>query len=198
MNAKTFRSHVRHWWRQEIRPLLITVLVLCAVRSSLADWNDVPSGSMRPTIIEGDRVWVNKLAYDLKVPFTTWHIAEWSNPERGDIVVFYSPYDGARLIKRVIGLPGDTVEVRNAQVFVNGTALVEPYVANPPNYAFGPVQVEPGRYFVMGDNRSNSSDSHVWGTIPRETIVGRAWIIYWPPPNWQIVPHYSYAVAEAR
>lgn len=71
MNAKTFRSRARLWWRQEIRPLLITVLVLCAVRSSLADWNDVPSGSMRPTIIEGDRVWVNKLAYDLKVPFTT-------------------------------------------------------------------------------------------------------------------------------
>ena len=84
----------RKWWRQEIRPLFILALVLFSIRSSLADWNDVPSGSMRPTILEGDRVFVNKLAYDLKVPFTTWHITEWSNPQRGDIVVFFSPHDG--------------------------------------------------------------------------------------------------------
>jgi signal peptidase I len=95
-------------------------LVLFSVRSSLADWNDVPSGSMNPTIIEGDRIFVNKLAYDLKVPFTTWHLAQWSNPQRGDIVVFYSPYDGTRLVKRVIGLPGDTIELRNEQLIING------------------------------------------------------------------------------
>jgi len=95
-------------------------LVVFAVRSTLADWNDVPTGSMKPTILEGDRVFVNKLAYDLKVPFTTWHIAEWGNPRRGDIVVFYSPHDGTRLVKRVIGLPGDTVELRNEQLFLNG------------------------------------------------------------------------------
>lgn len=91
-----------------------------SIRSSLADWNDVPTGSMKPTILEGDRVFVNKLAYDLKVPFTTWHIAEWSNPQRGDIVVFFSPKDGKRLIKRVIGLPGDTVELRSEQLVING------------------------------------------------------------------------------
>jgi signal peptidase I len=91
-----------------------------SIRSSLADWNDVPTGSMKPTILEGDRVFVNKLAYDLKVPFTTWHIAEWSNPQRGDIVVFFSPKDGTRLVKRVIGLPGDTVELRNEQLVING------------------------------------------------------------------------------
>lgn len=120
MNTKDFRARARRWWRQEIRPLLITLLILCAVRSSLADWNDVPSGSMKPTILEGDRVFVNKLAYDLKVPFTTWHIAEWGNPQRGDIVVFFSPYDGTRLVKRVIGLPGDTIEMRNEQLILNG------------------------------------------------------------------------------
>jgi signal peptidase I len=120
MTVKTFRSRARHWWRQEIRPLLITLLVVCAVRSSLADWNDVPSGSMRPTILEGDRIFVNKLAYDLKVPFTTRHIAEWSNPQRGDIVVFYSPHDGKRLVKRVVGLPGDTIELRNNTLVING------------------------------------------------------------------------------
>ena len=104
MNLAKFRARARRWWRQEIRPLLILALVLFSIRSSLADWNDVPSGSMQPTILIGDRVFVNKLAYDLKVPFTTWHLAQWSNPQRGDIVVFYSPYDGARLVKRVIGL----------------------------------------------------------------------------------------------
>jgi signal peptidase I len=99
---------------------LILALVMFSIRSSLADWNDVPTGSMKPTILEGDRVFVNKVAYDLKVPFTTWHIAEWSNPQRGDIVVFYSPKDGKRLVKRVIGLPGDTVELRSERLVING------------------------------------------------------------------------------
>ena len=105
MNLATFRSRARRWWQQEIRPLLILALILFSIRSSLADWNDVPSGSMQPTILVGDRIFVNKLAYDLKVPFTTWHLAQWSNPQRGDIVVFYSPQDGTRLVKRVVGLP---------------------------------------------------------------------------------------------
>src|SRR5207248_4580252 len=120
MNAAALRARARHWWVKEIRPLLVLALVLFAIRSSLADWNDVPTGSMKPTIVEGDRVYVNKLAYDLKVPFTTWHIAEWSNPKRGDIVVFFSPHDGQRLVKRVIGLPGDTLELRNNILVVNG------------------------------------------------------------------------------
>ena len=123
MNAKTFRSRAAHWWRKEIRPLLILALILFSLRSSLADWNDVPTGSMKPTILEGDRVLVNKLAYDLKVPFTTLHIAEWSNPQRGDIVVFFSPHDGERLVKRVIGLPGDTVELRDNSLVLNGQPL---------------------------------------------------------------------------
>jgi len=120
MNAKTLRSRARQFWRKEIRPLLILALVLLSIRSSLADWNDVPSGSMRPTILEGDRILVNKLAYDLKVPFTTRHLAEWSNPQHGDIVVFYSPHDEKRLVKRVIGLPGDTLELRNNTLVING------------------------------------------------------------------------------
>jgi signal peptidase I len=120
MKTSTLRSRFSQYWRKEIRPLLIVALVLFSVRSSLADWNDVPSGSMNPTIIEGDRIFVDKLAYDLKVPFTTWHLAQWSNPRRGDIVVFFSPCDGTRLVKRVIGLPGDTVELRKEQLIING------------------------------------------------------------------------------
>ena len=100
--------------------MLVMALVLFSIRSSLADWNDVPTGSMKPTILEGDRVFVNKLAYDLKVPFTTWHLAEWGNPQRGDIVVFYSPKDETRLVKRVIGLPGDVIELRDEQLIING------------------------------------------------------------------------------
>jgi signal peptidase I len=120
MNWTKYRALASRWWKRQIRPLLILALIMFSIRSSLADWNDVPTGSMKPTILEGDRVFVNKLAYDLKVPFTTWHIAEWSNPQRGDIVVFFSPKDGTRLVKRVIGLPGDTVELRNEQLVING------------------------------------------------------------------------------
>ncbi len=120
MDAKILRERVRAWWRKDIRPLLILTLVLCSIRSSLADWNVVPSGSMKPTILEGDRVFVDRRAYDLKVPFTTWHLAEWGNPERGDIVVFYSPKDEMRLVKRVIGLPGDLIELRSNRLVVNG------------------------------------------------------------------------------
>src|SRR5512142_1530848 len=122
MDLAALRSRARAWWKQEIRPLLIVALVVCSVRSSIADWNDVPSGSMKPSIIEGDRIFVNKLAYDLKVPFTTWHLAQWGNPQRGDIVVFYSPANGVRLVKRVVAVPGDTVELRNDKLIINGKA----------------------------------------------------------------------------
>jgi len=96
------------------------LLIGYSIRSSLADWNDVPTGSMKPTILEGDRIWINKVAYDLKVPFTTWRIAEWGNPQRGDIAVFYSPHDGKRLVKRVVGVPGDMIELRSNVLVING------------------------------------------------------------------------------
>lgn len=118
--ANSLKQKWTRFVRQELKPLLITALVLFAFRSAIADWNDVPTGSMKPTIMEGDRVFVNKLAYDLKVPFTQWHIAQWDNPKRGDIVVFFSPADGQRLVKRVVGVPGDVIELRNEKLFVNG------------------------------------------------------------------------------
>ena len=83
---------------KQARSLLFVVLIVLSFRSSIADWNDVPTGSMKPNILEGDRIFVNKLAYDLKVPFTTWHVVEWGNPERGEVVIFYSPADGIRLV----------------------------------------------------------------------------------------------------
>src|SRR5882672_10398950 len=106
----------------EIRIFLAMLLVVSSLRSALADWNDVPTGSMKPTIEEGDRVVVNKLAYDLKIPFTTIELVKWSDPKRGDIVVLFSPLDGTRLVKRVVAVPGDRIEMRENQLLVNGRA----------------------------------------------------------------------------
>ena len=100
--------------------LVVALLIATSFKSAIADWNDIPSGSMKPTILIGDRIFVNKLAYDLKVPYTSLHLTKWSDPKRGDIVVFYSPKDGKRLIKRVVGLPGDTLAMRQNRLFING------------------------------------------------------------------------------
>lgn len=114
------KSRLTWLWREWLRPLLVVAIVLGSFRSAVADWNDVPSGSMEPTILPGDRVFVNKLAYDLKVPFTTWQVARWGDPRRGDVVVLWSPHDGQRLVKRVVGIPGDVIELRGYRLRVNG------------------------------------------------------------------------------
>jgi signal peptidase I len=130
MDVQALRTRARKIWREDIRPLAIVALILFAARSSFADWNKVPSGSMKPTILEGDYIFVNKLAYDLKVPFTTWHLAQWSAPQRGDIVVFYSPKDGDRLVKRAVGLPGDLVELRDNELIINGKEVAYRSIAD--------------------------------------------------------------------
>jgi signal peptidase I len=188
----------------EIRIFLLMVLVISSLRSALADWNDVPTGSMKPTIQEGDRVVVNKLAYDLKIPFTMIRLAKWGDPERGDIVVLFSPADGTRLVKRVIALPGDRLEMIDNALFINGKAVqygtdeivtlkddisfvrdetignVRHKVMLTPQRSphdaryYGPTVVPPGHYFVLGDNRDNSHDSRFIGPIERRRIVGRA------------------------
>jgi signal peptidase I len=187
---------------KETKIFLLMLLVISSLRSALADWNDVPTGSMKPTIEEGDRVVVNKLAYDLKVPFTTYEIVKWGDPKRGDIVVLFSPQDGTRLVKRVVGIPGDSIQLRNNQLLVNGqpavwkqlgkyaendsAIVIEESVAGrahkvmimpdqpSPRSTYGPEVVPPGYYFVMGDNRDNSNDSRFIGLIERRRIVGRA------------------------
>ena len=113
------RSPARAFW-EWLRPLIVLLIALTSFRSAVADWNDVPTGSMKPTILEGDRVFVNKVAYDLRVPFTTWRVAEWGDPRRGDIVVLLSPENGRRLIKRVIGVPGDVLALRRNRLYING------------------------------------------------------------------------------
>ena len=103
--------------------IFVALVIATSFKSAIADWNIVPTGSMKPTILEGDRIFVNKLAYDMKIPYTTFHIAKWSDPQRGDIVVFYSPTDGKRLVKRVVGIPGDSIAMQNNQLIINGKKL---------------------------------------------------------------------------
>jgi signal peptidase I len=124
------RSRLRAFFRQHVFPTALMVAVLLSFRSAVADWNIVPSGSMNPTILEGDRILVNKLAYGLHVPFTSFQVAHWSSPKRGDVVVFYSPADGQRLVKRVIGLPGDTVALVGNRLLINGAAAAYDPLAN--------------------------------------------------------------------
>ncbi len=110
------------FWREWVKPFLIILLIVSSFRSAFADWNDVPTGSMVPTILEGDRIFVNKIAYSLRVPFTKKHLALWEEPKRGDIIVFFSPDEDKRLVKRVVGAPGDRLELKNNRLVVNGEA----------------------------------------------------------------------------
>ncbi len=116
-------SFARSLWTGWIKPLAFAAAIVFPLKSAVADWNWVPTGSMRPTILEGELVFINKLAYDLKIPFTTRRLAVWDNPARGDIVVCFSPADGRRLVKRVVGLPGDHLTVVGGQLLVNGEAV---------------------------------------------------------------------------
>jgi signal peptidase I len=163
MNITVLRARVWQWCRRELRPLLVLALILFSIRSSLADWNDVPSGSMQPTILVGDRIFVDKVAYDLKVPFTTLHLAEWSNPRRGDVVVFYSPHDGTRLVKRVVGLPGDTIELRDEQLVINGKPVSYASLAADPSPQL-PRAEQSGNQFAV---ENLGGHKHVVMAIPR-------------------------------
>ena len=156
-------------WKEWIKPALIVIGIMIPFRSSIADWNVVPTGSMKPTIVEGDRIFVNKLAYDLKVPLTRKHLAEWGDPRSGDVVVCFSPADGKRLVKRVVGVPGDAIEMQDGVPYINGQAAAYGVISEEM-----PSEVPEDRYFVMGDNRSNSADSRAFGFVPRSEIVGKA------------------------
>ncbi len=117
-------TRARRLWNEWAKPILLAVVILSTFRSAVADWNDVPTPSMVPTILEGDRVFIDKRAYDWRVPFVHWRIVERNEPERGDIVIFPSPLDGRRLIKRIVGTPGDVLEMKDRRLFVNGEAVV--------------------------------------------------------------------------
>jgi signal peptidase I len=155
MAKATVKEKAHHFWREWVKPLLVIAIVLGSLRSSAADWNDVPSKSMEPTILPGDRIFVNKLAYDLKVPFTTVRLAQWGDPQRGDIVVLWSPYDGKRLVKRVVAIPGDVIEARNQRLTINGKAAV---------------------YAPLTDDERASTENlgYDTGKVTIETVAGRS------------------------
>lgn len=165
--------------REIMETLLFTFFVVFFVRSATQNFL-IEGSSMLPTLEEEQYVIVNKLVYYLE------------EPERGDIVVLHYPNDRSRdFIKRIIGLPGDTVEIRNSEVRVNGALLTEPYISAPPNNN-DTWTVPADHFFVVGDNRPSSSDSRAWSYLPREDLIGRAWVVYWPPRDWKQIPHFAH------
>jgi signal peptidase I len=161
----------------DVLETLVLSVVLFALINAVSARIRVDGYSMEPTLHSGEFVIVSKLSYGL------------GSPERGDIIVFHFPRDPEQeYIKRVIGLPGDEVEISGGLVSVNGQVLDEPYIAAPPVYESSWIVAEDS-LFVLGDNRNNSSDSHNWGSVPNDNIVGKALFVYWPPPDWGLVRH---------
>ena len=167
------------FFRDIIAPILVGLAVFALFQVTVGSFK-VYGSSMLPTIEEGDYILVSKATYFF------------SEPQRGDIIVLHSPRENnTDLIKRVIALPGDTVEIKDNTVFINDTPLIEPYTMEPPHYLVPREEIPTGHYFVLGDNRNNSSDSHRGWTVPRENIVGKTWITYWPPYRWGTTKHYN-------
>jgi signal peptidase I len=158
-----------HWLREVLETILPAVLIAFLINLFLAQATQVHGQSMEPTLHSDQRLVVEKVSYRLH------------GPRRGDIVVLKSPQQSSELlIKRVIGLPGETVEIRQGRVYINGQELDEPYLERPVGGNWGPIIVSPLQVFVLGDNRSFSNDSRAFGMVPIENIVGRAWVSYWP------------------
>jgi signal peptidase I len=176
--------------REYVEAIVIAVVLALFVRTFVVQAFKIPSGSMIPTLQIGDHILVNKFIYGIKVPFTDVAVIPVSQPHRGDIIVFKYPQDESKdYIKRVVGLPGDKVEIREQQVLVNNRPLVESYAVHSdanaqgrrlsPRDEYGPVTVPAGSYFVMGDNRDSSLDSRFWGFVKLNKIKGRAFLVYW-------------------
>ncbi|MCL6584770.1 MAG: signal peptidase I [bacterium] len=173
-------------YREYLEAIVIAIALALVIRTFVVQAFKIPSGSMIPTLLIGDHILVNKFIY------------RFEKPERGDIIVFKYPQDPSRdFIKRLIGKPGDTLEIRNKQVFINGKPLYEPYVIHEGGEAavglssvrdnYGPITIPEGYFFVMGDNRDCSLDSRFWGLLPEDMIKGKAFIIYWSwdaESNW--------------
>lgn len=176
-DAKPVQQVEENPWIEGIKTIGLSVILALGIRHFVAEARYIPSGSMEPTLQINDRLIVEKVSY------------YFNSPQRGDIVVFWptdqlkeqTPQLKDAFIKRVIGLPGEEVEVRGGTVYVDGQALREEYIAAPPDYLWGPEVVPEDSYLVLGDNRNNSYDSHYWGFVPRENIIGRAVVRFWPP-----------------
>lgn len=160
------------WWRETIETILWALVLALVLRALVIQAFWIPSGSMIPTLLPRDRVFVAKFWYSF------------ADPKRGQIIVFRYPLDPKRdFVKRLIALPGETVEIVEGTVLIDGEPLQEPYVKNHDSLSFGPLKVPEGHYFMMGDNRPHSQDSRFWGFVPEANIKGPAFIRYWPIPR---------------
>ncbi|GJQ34886.1 MAG: signal peptidase I [Anaerolineales bacterium] len=176
-------THWKRFVRDMLETLLLAVVLFVGINAVSARVR-VDGYSMRPTLEDGEFVLVSKLSY------------RFGEYERGDIIVFHFPLNPKEeLIKRVIGLPGDQVKVEGNQVYVNGQVLNEEYIFEAPLYS-GEWTVTDGFLFVLGDNRNNSNDSKDWGLLPQENVVGRAVLIYWPPPMWSVLEHTAASASQ--
>jgi len=194
------KSRKKSLFREYGEAIFIAVLLALVIRQFAVQAFTIPSGSMMDTLLIGDYILVNKFLYGAEIPFTDIHLPGLRAPARGDIIVFKYPNDESRdFIKRIIAVGGDTVQVRDNRVWLNGTLIDEPYVrpgsfrATPSSthcgylYACELLRVPPDSYFVMGDNRDNSQDSRYWGFVRREKIRGKAFLIYW---SWNGESHW--------
>lgn len=180
--SPSLRTRILRFLGELIQTVAIAGVLFLAVNLLTARIR-VEGISMEPSLHEGQFVVVNRLAY------------RWNEAERGDIIVFRFPLNPSRrFIKRVIGLPGNTITIRGGDVYIDGQVLDEPYLAATPRYD-GEWVIGPDELFVLGDNRNNSSDSQNWGPLPIEEIIGKAVLVYWPPSEAGIIPHYDLAVA---
>lgn len=168
--------------REIVETVLLTVVIYLSVNFATGRFR-IEGSSMEPSMHPNQYVLVDKISYKI------------GNPKRGDVVVFNYPLATERdFIKRVIGLPGETVTIAGGVVSINGDPLQEPYISQAPDYE-NSWNLGPDQYFVLGDNRNSSLDSHSWGPLDRHYLIGRAVFAYWPPSLWGLVPHYSYAGA---
>ena len=174
-----------------IEALLVAFVLAMFIRTFVVQAYKIPSGSMLETLQIGAHLLVNKFLYGVKIPFTHEYMIKGKDPKRGDIIVFEYPNNPSiDYIKRIVGVPGDVIEVRDKQLYRNGEKVEESYIRHSEGDVvqpgvrdnYGPVTVPEGKYFAMGDNRDDSQDSRFWGFVDRTAIHGRAWIIYW---SWE-------------
>lgn len=163
--------------RENLQIIAIALAIALLIRTFVAEPRYIPSDSMIPTLAVGDRLVIEKISYHFRPP-ATGEIIVFDPPPQLQIQGY--PKDQA-FIKRVIGIPGQTLQIQDGKVYLNATPLEEDYIAEPPNYQMAPVRVPENQLFVMGDNRNNSNDSHVWGFLPQPNIIGHACFRFWPP-----------------
>ena len=174
--APGFGTRLARFVGEVLQTLVVAAIIFLGVNLVTARIR-VEGSSMEPTLHDAELVVVNRLAY------------RWSDPGRGDIVVFRFPLEPERrFIKRIVGLPGEFIVIHDGQVTIDGVPLDEPYIAAPPRYS-GEWEIQPGQLFVLGDNRNNSSDSQTWGPLPVSQLIGKAFLVYWPPPEMGLIPH---------